>query len=144
MQAGKKICVLGSANVDSFVYVKHIPVPGETIQAEKYMIANGGKGANQAAAVGKLAGQCVFTGQVGNDDEMRNLEKEMTEANVELLWRKVPGVPTGKAFIYVETESGENSIVIVGGANTHYSDFNSLPEEYMKAIDKCDCVQLQK
>ncbi len=70
-----KICVLGSANVDSFVYVKHIPVPGETIQADKYMIANGGKGANQAVAAGKLAGSSIFTGQVGVDDEMRNLKK---------------------------------------------------------------------
>lgn len=82
MDNQKKICVLGSANVDSFVYVKHIPVPGETIQAEKYMIANGGKGANQAAAAGKLSGSCVFTGQVGQDDEMKNLQKEMTECNV--------------------------------------------------------------
>lgn len=101
MDNKKKICVLGSANVDSFVYVNHIPVPGETIQAEKYMIANGGKGANQAAAVGKLSGQCIFTGQVGQDDEMKNLQKEMSEANVDLQWRILPGVPTGKAFIYV-------------------------------------------
>lgn len=79
MQAkAHRICVLGSANVDSFVYVKHIPVPGETIQADKYMIANGGKGANQAAAAGKLAGSAIFTGQVGIDDEMKNLKKEMT------------------------------------------------------------------
>ena len=42
------------------------------------MIANGGKGANQAAAAAKLAGSCIFTGQVGSDDEMRNLKKEMT------------------------------------------------------------------
>jgi len=39
------------------------------------MIANGGKGANQAAAAGKLAGGAIFTGQVGQDDEMRNLKK---------------------------------------------------------------------
>lgn len=69
------ICVLGSANVDSFVYVNHIPVPGETIQAHKFIIANGGKGANQAAAVAKLFTKCIFTGQVGQDDEMRNLKK---------------------------------------------------------------------
>lgn len=29
------------------------------------MTANGGKGANQAAAAGKLSGSCVFSGQVG-------------------------------------------------------------------------------
>ncbi len=63
-----KICVLGSANVDSFIYVPHIPVPGETIQADNYMTANGGKGANQAVAAGKLTGGSIFTGQVGVDD----------------------------------------------------------------------------
>ena len=39
------------------------------------MIANGGKGANQAVAAGKLARFCLFAGQVGEDDEMRNLKK---------------------------------------------------------------------
>jgi sugar/nucleoside kinase (ribokinase family) len=39
------------------------------------MIANGGKGANQAVAAGKLSGGSVFVGQVGQDDEMRNLKK---------------------------------------------------------------------
>lgn len=36
------------------------------------MTANGGKGANQAAALAKLLnaekGKCIFLGQVGNDD----------------------------------------------------------------------------
>ena len=98
----QKICVLGSANVDSFVYVKHIPVPGETIQAESYMTANGGKGANQAVAAGKLSGGCIFAGQVGDDDDMRNLHKEMSANNVELRWKVRKDVTTGKAFIYVE------------------------------------------
>ena len=51
------------------------------------MTANGGKGANQAAAAGKLSGKCLFTGQVGLDDEMRSLEKELTSCKVELKWK---------------------------------------------------------
>lgn len=67
------------------------------------MTANGGKGANQAAAVGKLAGTCVFSGQVGEDDEMRSLQKELTECNVELNWKVMKDeTTTGKAFIYVD------------------------------------------
>lgn len=57
------------------MYVHHIPVPGETIQASRYMTANGGKGANQAVAVGKLAGFCEFIGQAGDDDAMKKLKK---------------------------------------------------------------------
>ena len=75
MEGQKKICVCGSANGDYFMYVHHIPVPGETIQASRYMTANGGKGANQAVAVGKLAGFCEFIGQAGDDDAMKRLKK---------------------------------------------------------------------
>ena len=31
--------------------------------------------------------------------------------------------------------SGENIIVIVGGANMHYDDLSKLPNEYKEAID---------
>lgn len=64
----KKICILGSANADFFVYVHKIPSPGQTIQSAKQSHANGGKGANQAVAVARLAGHSLFLGQVGNDD----------------------------------------------------------------------------
>jgi sugar/nucleoside kinase (ribokinase family) len=37
------------------------------------MTANGGKGANQAVAVGRLAGKSTFAGQVGKDDEKNQL-----------------------------------------------------------------------
>ena len=68
------------------------------------MTANGGKGANQATATAKLVKnnyKCLFLGQVGNDDEMRSLEKEMKDAGVALNWRVQKDVGTGKAFIYV-------------------------------------------
>ncbi len=71
------ISVLGSANIDHFVYVNHIPVPGETIESDTYMIANGGKGANQAVSAAKLFGSSHFIGQVGKDMEKELLRKEM-------------------------------------------------------------------
>lgn len=51
------------------------------------MTANGGKGANQAVAVAKLAGGSKFIGQAGNDDAMCRLKKEMEEAKVDLHWK---------------------------------------------------------
>lgn len=74
--------MLGSANADHFLYVNKIPAVGETIQSHRYFTANGGKGANQAVAVGKLAGRSYFLGQVGDDDAKRHLEEEMKAANV--------------------------------------------------------------
>jgi ribokinase len=73
MEGRKKICILGSANADHFLYVKKIPAVGETIQSQRYFTANGGKGANQAVAVGKLAGAALFLGQVGDDDAKHRL-----------------------------------------------------------------------
>lgn len=69
--------MLGSANADYFLYVSHIPANGETLQADNFLTANGGKGANQAVATAKLAGTSHFIGQVGNDDAMKRLKEEM-------------------------------------------------------------------
>lgn len=115
----RKICILGSANADIFVYVHHIPQPGETIQAVNQLFSNGGKGANQAAAAARLLGHSLFLGQVGNDKEMLRIKKEMSESGVELGWSVLEDSTTGQAFIFVD-QAGENSIVIVGGANVAY------------------------
>jgi ribokinase len=95
MQANKKICILGSANADVFVYVHHIPLPGETIQAVNHLFSNGGKGANQAVAAARLLGHSLFLGQVGNDKEMLRLKKEMSESGVELGWTVKEDSTTG-------------------------------------------------
>ncbi len=83
----KKICVFGSANADYFLYVNNIPSKGETIQAHRYLTANGGKGANQAVAAAKLGATSLFLGQAGNDDAMHKLRDEMLQAGVQLHWR---------------------------------------------------------
>lgn len=107
---------MGSANNDFFINVNSIPAPGETIQSDKQRTANGGKGANQAVAAARLSGYSLFLGQVGNDVEKELLEKEMTSSGVDLKWKVKEGVPTGKAIIMIDTK-GENSIIIIGGAN---------------------------
>ncbi len=122
--------MLGSANADYFLYVNNIPAKGETLQAQKYMTANGGKGANQAVAAAKLNGNTTFLGQVGHDEAMFRLKTEMEEANVRLQWKVLEKEPTGMAYIYVDKE-GENSIVIYGGANMA---FRTLEPDFKAVI----------
>ena len=49
-----KIIVVGSSNTDMVVHTSHLPVPGETILGGKFLMNQGGKGANQAVAVKRL------------------------------------------------------------------------------------------
>ena len=51
-----KIIVVGSSNTDMVVHTSHLPAPGETILGGKFLMNQGGKGANQAVAVKRLGG----------------------------------------------------------------------------------------
>ena len=45
----------------------HLPVPGETILGGKFLMNQGGKGANQAVAVKRLGGDLLFVAKLGDD-----------------------------------------------------------------------------
>lgn len=60
----------------------------------------------------------------------------MKAANVNTHYvRRLADAKTGVGFITL-SESGQNSIIIVGGANMHYNDLTKLPAEFYEAIDK--------
>jgi ribokinase len=117
-----KITVLGSANRDTFIKVDRAPEMGETISSSGLSTASGGKGANQAACVAKLGYKIDFVAQVGNDDAGTAILNELESygANNQNI-HKHETEPTGQAFIF-SYPNADNSIVIVGGANTHWGD----------------------
>lgn len=113
----KKILVAGSSNIDFVLRVAEMPKKGETIHTRSFNKIPGGKGANQACAVGKLGGDCVFLSAVGRDglgdvviDSLRGAKVDVSR----VLYRD--DVPTGMAIIAVN-DGGENSIMLVPGAN---------------------------
>ena len=116
-----KIVVIGSLNMDLVGCASRIPVVGETITGHTYLSEPGGKGANQAYAAAKLGGRVAILGRVGSDDfgrQMRsNLESDGCDVRALLA---VPGVSSGIALIFV-ADTGQNSIVIVPGANGRLS-----------------------
>src|SRR5438067_6806067 len=66
--ANNKILVAGSLNMDQIVRVPRVPVPGETLLgAGSLKLVPGGKGANQAVAIARLAGSAEMAGRVGSD-----------------------------------------------------------------------------
>lgn len=119
MIAVKKIVICGSLNMDLVSVSPRIPVRGETIMGSRYLQEPGGKGANQAYGAAKLGGHAAMFGRVGNDE----FGKEMRE-NLQHIGCNVDGVQaidgtSGVALIMV-SETGENSIVVVPGANMAY------------------------
>jgi len=131
-----KITVLGSANYDTFIKVDRAPEMGETISSNSLIQACGGKGANQAATIGKLGFDVEFIGQIGNDSQGKILADDLTKFGVKIGNLKVlDNQPTGQAFI-LSYPNKDNSIIIVGGANMDWSknDLKGLEESIWTCI----------
>jgi ribokinase len=107
-----------------------LPNPGETVRGHDFLVAPGGKGANQAIAAARLGGDVGFIGSIGDDDFGRSIRKSLLDSAVDTARLCVrPNSATGVALIFSEA-CGENMIVIAAGAN----DF-LLPADIDAAAD---------
>ncbi|MEE6167178.1 MULTISPECIES: PfkB family carbohydrate kinase [unclassified Mycolicibacterium] len=113
------IAVLGSINLDLTVEVDTLPRPGQTVLAHRVVRGLGGKGANQAAAAAQLLGRSRMIGAVGNDADGVWLREQLESFGVDVSTVEFDDVlASGMALIGVD-RVGENSIVVVPGANAH-------------------------
>lgn len=137
-----KIAVLGSANGDLYVELSRLPVEGETIPAVAGgELRPGGKGANTAAAASLMKACTWFLGQMGKDAAGEMLKKELEQRGVNLDYTNyLEFVPTGQAVVML-LPRGQNSIIIIGGANQAW---NSFPESMHSVIDQADALMLQR
>ncbi|PIN02740.1 Ribokinase [Handroanthus impetiginosus] len=137
------LVVVGSANADIYVEIDRLPKEGETVSAKTGQTLAGGKGANQAVCGGKLEYPTYFVGQVGEDAHGK-LITEALEGGGVLLDRlnTVADAPTGHAVVMLQTD-GQNSIIIVGGANMD-SWPKTLPEEDLEVVKNAGIVLLQR
>ena len=112
------VTVVGSLNEDVLIAVDRLPGRGETVIGGSVELAPGGKGANQAAAAGRLGRGVHMVGRVGADAAADRQLAALADAGVNVgRVQRTPGVPTGTATIPVEQGSGENLILVVPGAN---------------------------
>lgn len=112
----KTVAVLGSANMDLVVRQPRLPQPGETIFGSDFATVPGGKGLNQAVAAARLDAVVSFVGAVGDDSYGVELLDLMMGEDIDTTNVATSLRPTGTAHISV-VDSGENSIVVVSGAN---------------------------
>ncbi len=115
--AAVDVCVVGSTNLDLVATTERLPGPGETVLGRDYAEHPGGKGLNQAVASARAGARVAFVSAVGDDDAGRRLLGVMAADGVDTTGvRIVEGSPTGRALIGV-SDAGENSIIVVPGAN---------------------------
>ena len=112
------VVVVGSCNLDLVSTTTHLPMPGETVRAIAYAEHAGGKGLNQAVACARMGARTAFIGCVGNDNAGTMLRDLLDSEGIDTSQLVTVDAPTGRAFITVDA-SGENTIVIVAGANAH-------------------------
>ncbi|TLG12358.1 ribokinase [Nocardia cyriacigeorgica] len=132
------IAVLGSINMDLVTTTERRPQPGETVLGSGFAMVPGGKGANQAIAAGRAGGRVEFIGAVGDDvfaDELRAVLRASGVGTARL--RTVDG-PSGIAAIVVDA-SGENSIIVVGGANATVTELSDEDREVIAGADILLC-----
>ena len=98
-----EVVVLGSSNLDLVASVERLPSPGETVLGTNYAEHAGGKGLNQAVACRRAGADTAFITSEGIAAYVTDYEG-----------------PTGRALISVD-EQGENSIVVIPGANAELS-----------------------
>ena len=134
----KKIIVIGSINIDNVTYSSIPAKPGMTVYGDAFLSNIGGKGANQSCAIKFLGGDVVFYGAVGNDDNGKRVQNFLKQAGLTANL-KISHLSTGVASITIDTNTGENSIIVVPGAN------NDISKEDIDSIDfqNADILLLQ-
>jgi ribokinase len=116
----KKICVIGSFNIDMSVKVPELPKRGETVLLDRFeLLIGGGKGANQAIALGRLGADVCMTGLLGDRffgaNYLQVLEQNgVFHDMVEVIENEYPGI----AYVAVDNH-GDNLLFVYSGANAH-------------------------
>lgn len=134
------LTVVGSINADLTSRVKRHPNPGETLLGSGGGITAGGKGANQAVAAAYLGANVAFVGAVGKDPYVEPALKHLRDSGVDLSHVAEVDDTTGLAIITV-SDDGENTIVVIPGANAHVD--SAFVQERTAPIEQADIVLLQ-
>ena len=110
------IVILGVFVADTAFRAARQPRLGETILGEGFTLGPGGKGSNQAVAAARAGGRAHIVTRLGQDAfadlALATWEKAGVVAHVE----RSPGSYTGAAYIFLESGTGQNAIIVAPGA----------------------------
>ncbi|EHJ57034.1 ribokinase [Streptococcus urinalis FB127-CNA-2] len=137
-----KIIVIGSISMDLVMETNQIPNQGETVFGEQFSMVPGGKGANQAVAIGRLSNErdkVYMIGAVGKDAFAEQLLMNLKENQIDMSF--VGTVPQSTGVAQITLYEKDNRIIYCPGANAKVST-NDWQEEW-DLLKNADLVVLQ-
>ena len=135
-----KIIVIGSSNTDMVVRSEQLPRPGESVVGRDFIMAGGGKGANQAVAVARMGHRVIFAAALGQDIFGDAAVESYRQLGIDTSYIVRKDAPSGVALIMVDSV-GQNSISVALGANNLLSAEDVM--EVLEQIEAEDLVLLQ-
>lgn len=135
----KKVVVIGLSGESVFLSCDHFNKLGETVQAKSIMREPGGKGYNQALALGKIGADVSFITALGNDSYVKTCLEVLNKNNVKVypIYKNI-----NSSYAVITTDkNGENNVLVYHGA----SDLVTFDDimEYRDVIKKADVILLQ-
>lgn len=125
---GKRITMVGSANVDFIMSLPHLPQRGETVTSNDYKQTFGGKGSNQAVAARRAGAEVSLVLAIGGDALGTKLLENYKADGFDITNVAVrDDAPCGTALIFFDP-AGDNMLGYTMGANAKLS-----PEQVAKA-----------
>ena len=138
----KKICVIGSLNIDIIGTTDTLPRLGETVRSNSFDMLFGGKGANQAVALGKLGADVRMAGLLGERSFGMDYPGALAQNGVNKdMLEVVCGETSGIAYIAVDG-AGNNMLFAYPGANAKVTP--AYIDECWERIAECDIFLLQQ
>lgn len=129
---------VGDCVIDNLFYVDKTPEINETVSANGFVCALGGKGANSSVASSRLGSKSAFISKIGDDFFGKYYMSNLTSENINIEHVTVTkDAPTSTASILVDN-AGKNAIVVNFGATFQLStrDLDNAEE----LIKKCQIL----
>ena len=116
------VAVLGIFVADLAFKAPRLPVLGETILGQGFASGPGGKGSNQAIAAARAGAAVRLITRIGRDTFGDMAQRAWAADGVDISAVRVDAeLPTGAAFIFVSTATGDNAIIVESGAAARLS-----------------------
>ncbi len=108
----KPIVILGVFVADTAYRAPRQPRMGETILGDSFALGPGGKGSNQSVAAARAGGDVTFITRLGQDTFADMALATWAGAGVKPAVTQDASSYTGAAYIFVDSATGDNAIIV--------------------------------